>query len=337
MSIKRAFDIVGIGKYLPETIITSSHIEEELNLPEHWICENIGVETRHRANHEESNSYMGAEALKAALRNAHLNIKNIDYLISASATFDYVIPNRSCLIKSEFKNAEQLNFPCIDINSVCTSFISALDYASYLLSQESINNIAIVSSEISSNGLDPSNQEAYSLFGDGAAAVIISSANSSGGLIKHLSQTYTSNVMSTKIIAGGNKNHPRSTPYDAGLYSFQMEGPTLLKSVMSILPSFLQSFFDNTDTNLEEINLIIPHQASKMGLKMLHRLNQNNSSNVANYLKTMGNCIASSIPLALAKSIEEGKLKSGDRCFLIGTAAGLTISGLLFEYNDGTS
>lgn len=332
MKIQRAFSIKGAGKYLPKTVIPSSEIESELNLPEGYIFKQIGVKSRHSAK-EESNTFMAKQALNNALKDANISIKDIDCLIGASATFDYIIPNRSSLIKNAFEEALDLDFPCIDINTVCTSFISALDYASLLLSSGDYQNIAIVSSESSSNGLNPNNSETYSLFGDGAAAVIISRTNQKSGLIQYKSKTYSEAAKYTIIEGGGNINHTKNTPYETAMYSFKMQGKKLLKNVKTTLPKYLSQFFKSLTVSLQDVNLIVPHQASKLGIRMLIGLNKNNSTNIVDQLENHGNCIAASIPIALVSSIENKTLKEGDTCFLLGTAAGMTIGGLLFKYS----
>lgn len=333
MIIERPFSIRGVGKYLPKTIVSSETIEQNLGLPNNWIRKFIGVESRYIAQ-KESNTEMGANALKEALISANMGIADIDCLIAAAATFDYVIPNRSSLIKNEFEEAANLNFPTLDINTVCTSFITAIDYAAHLLASDKYENIAIVSSEISSKGLNPSNAESFSLFGDVAAAVILSKTTENAGLIKYDIKTYSEGVKNTIIEGGGNRKHPKNYPYDPELYSFKMEGRKLLKIAKKQLPLFLNAFFDGTPTTLAAVNWIIPHQASKMGFKILANLNGCKAKNVINQLAKYGNCIAASIPLALVTSIEEGKIKDKDSCMLIGTAAGMSISGLLLQYSS---
>ncbi|MFK8102661.1 MAG: 3-oxoacyl-[acyl-carrier-protein] synthase III C-terminal domain-containing protein, partial [Saprospiraceae bacterium] len=333
MNIKRSFCIKGVGKYLPKTIVSSQEIEAEYGLPKDWINRTVGVETRHIAK-GESNTMMGVAALEDALEDAGLEIKNIDCLIAASATFDYVLPSRSSLLKNHFKEADDLDFPCLDINTVCTSFITALDYASHLLATSNYQNIAIVSSEISSKGLDPSNAETFCLFGDGAAAVILSRTKEMAGLINYELKTYSEGAKYTIIEGGGNANHSKDHPYNPQLFSFKMEGKKLLRSAMENLPSFFDNFFQKLPVNLTAIDWIIPHQASKMGMRLITALNGDNSKNIFNQLSKYGNCIAASIPLSLVLSIKQKKLKEGGTCMLIGTAAGMSISGMLLKYKS---
>lgn len=332
MNIQRAFSIKGVGKYLPKTIISSNEIENQLGLPKGFIYSRIGVKTRHKAV-AETNTFMGEQALREALDDANLTIKDIDCIIGASATFDYVIPNRSSLIKNSFKEANKLDFPCVDINTVCTSFISAMDYASLLFTTGEYKNIAIVSSESSIDGLNPGDAETYSLFGDGAAAVILSNTNQDAGLIQYTSKTYAEGAKFTIIEGGGNVNHTKNVAYDPALYSFNMQGKRLLKTIKATLPNYLSDFFGKQNIRMQDVSLIVPHQASKLGHKMLISLNNGHSENIVDQLEDYGNCIAASIPITLVNSIQNNRLKEGENCFLLGTAAGITISGLLFKYS----
>lgn len=332
MKIKRPFKIIGVGKYLPEKVLENHVLEKQLGLDKGWILQNIGVERRYKAD-EETGTKMAVEALNKALADAHLSANKLDMIISASATFDQIIPNRSCLIKSQLELDTDHDFPCVDLNSVCTSFISALDYASFLLQSGDFENIAIVSSEISSNGLNPENPETFCLFGDAAAAVIVSKDSGEFGLLAHQQKTYTEAVSYTQIEGGGNLHHVKDNPYKAELYSFKMEGRKLLHLAFEKLPLFMEEFKSNHNIDLPQIEWIIPHQASKMGFKILYGLEGLEKNKVVNQLKEYGNCIAASIPLVLVNQIESGRLKNGEHCLLIGTAAGMNISSLLFKYS----
>jgi len=336
MNIQRAFNISGVGKFLPARAVSSSEIEKELGLPASWVEKNIGVETRYVVENE-TNTSMAVNALKSALDDAQMKISDLDCIIGASASFDYIIPNRSTMIKNAFTEADDLDFPCFDINTVCTSFMTAVDYASYLFSSGEYQNIAIVSSEISSKGLFKERVETYSLFGDGAAAVILSKTDCRAGLITYSLKTYASGAKATIIEGGGSLNHPRDTPYDAGLYSFKMDGKKLLRLAKNKLPKFFVDFFNQAKIQMADVDWIIPHQASKLGLRMLTQMNGGKTSNIVNYLSRYGNCIAASVPLAFVTAIEEGKIKDGQTCMFIGTAAGISISGLMLKYSKSCS
>lgn len=330
MTLTQNFNIKGIGQYLPPTVIESSTIEEELNLEKGWINTHLGVNKRHKAN-GLTGTDMGVKALKEALKDANIAISDLDYLIGAAASFDHIIPNRSSLIKHRFEEAMDHQFPCIDINTVCTSFISAMHYAHMLLQSKELRYVAIVSSEVTSYGLNPNDKETYSLFGDGAVAVILERAEHENQIV-HKTCNYSEHTLDTIIEGGGNAHHPKHTAYDAELFSFKMQGNNLLKKALVSLPAFLEELCKQAEEPLSEIDSIIPHQASKNGLKLLVHLNNGKTENIENNLAAQGNCLAASIPLALCSAIKSGRLSHGKSCMLIGTAAGLSIDGIIFKY-----
>jgi len=331
MTQTQPFSIKGIGRFLPPTILSSKDIEQELSLASGWLSKHLGVTQRHRANGLTCTD-MGKEALDEALADADVKITELDYLIGASATFDYVIPNRASLLKHQYTEAADVDFPCIDINTVCTSFISAMHYAAMLLQSDDIKYIAIVTSEIASNGINPSDKETYGLFGDGAAAVILGKSPSSGMLSYKLTN-HANQAMDTVIRGGGNAFHPSSHPYDAALYSFNMQGNSLLKNVLQVLPLFLEDLCTKASIAMKDLDIIVPHQASKNGLRLLTHLNNGETKNIINNLANQGNCIAASIPLALYSAIKSGKLTEGQSCMIVGTAAGLSFCGMILKYS----
>jgi 3-oxoacyl-[acyl-carrier-protein] synthase-3 len=331
MNTGKPIAIIALGKYLPEKVDSNS-LEEKYDIPKGWSEEKSGVQSRHQITFESS-GYMGARAIEKALLKSQLQMKDIDMIISAAATFDYILPNQASIIKSELKNCLHLNTATIDINTTCLSFISAFELASKLLDGKQYKNIIIVSSEISSKGLDPDNWETFTLFGDGAVAAVLQyDENSDSRFIKGGQRTYSEGVEFTIIKGGGNKYFFKDYPYDQQLHSFKMNGIKLLKLAKTKLPEFIDSFFEDLSINILDTNVIIPHQASKIGLMLFNRLYNFREGQVKENLKMYGNCIAASIPLVLHDTIESGEIKRGDLCFLIGTSAGFSIGGVLFKY-----
>lgn len=323
--------IVAMGTYVPKSI-ESSVIESLNGIPLGWSEKYSGVKSRHHVTFE-SNGYMGARAAEEALANSNLNLKDIDMLISAGGTYDYPLPNQASVIKRELKNGEKYDFPAIDIDSTCLSFVIALDFAARILDGKGIKNILIVSSETASKGLNSDNWETTTLFGDAAAAAIVTYDDTAESLyIKGDQKTYSEGVYDTIIEGGGNINFFKDHPYDKEMHSFKMNGRKLLRLSKKKIPEFISSFFDDIPIELENVDAIIPHQASKMGIHIFKSLYKLKEGQVKETLSTHGNCIAASIPLTLANYIKSGDIKRGDICFLSGTSAGFSIGGILIKY-----
>ena len=331
MMKSRALKIVAMGKYLPQKVM-SSDLETQLGIPSGWALKNSGVESRHHVTFEH-NDYMGARAAEKALEKAEMTLKDIDLIIAAGGSFDYVIPNQASVIKDEIRDGDKYHPAAIDVDSTCLSFITALDIASRMLDDEQYTNILIVSTEISSKHLNPTNWETATLFGDAAVAAVVQYApNSESHFIKGGQRTYSKGVLNT-IIEGGGLKHPFSTTaYDVTMHSFKMRGKQLLRMAKNKIPEFMDWFFEDLPFSFESVPVIIPHQASKMGLVITNSLYDLKPGQMKTTLQQYGNCIAASIPLTLHDCIESGEIKRGDVCLLSGTSAGFSIGAALLKY-----
>ena len=144
--------------------------------------------------------------------------------------------------------------------------------------------------------------------------------------------TYSEGVYHTLIKGGGNKYFFKDNPYDQELHSFKMDGTKLLKLARKEMRVFVSSFFEDLSFDLHDVDIIIPHQTSKIGLLLLQKILAVDESKIVNNLSSHGNCIAASIPLALHQAVNEKKLKRGNLCLLLGTSAGFSIGATLFRY-----
>lgn len=329
--MSRPVKITGLGSYLPEQL-PSSELDSSLGLPSGWSVKHSGVAARHRATFE-SNGYMGARALEQALDDAGLALSSLDMIISAAATFDYSIPNRASIIKNEMKDGGASSIPAIDIDTTCLSFITAIEFASALLEGRKYCRIGIVSSEISSHGLNPSNPEIATLFGDGAAAVILGYCpDGNSSVIKTWHQTYSEGVYDTMYKGGGSRYPYKNHPYDPNLHSFSMNGKNLLRLAKIRLPEFMDCFFKDIPFSLSDVDAVIPHQASKAGISLFRDMFSIKDAQLKGNLSDKGNCIAASIPMLLCDSVKTGQISRGDLCMLFGTSAGFTVGAVLLKY-----
>lgn len=331
MSISKPIRIVAMAKYLPRQV-SSTELEIKYKLPKNWSVENSGVEYRHQIS-TENNGIMGAKAADLALEKANMTLADIDMIISAGATYDYPIPNQASVTKAEMKDGHKYHTPSIDIDSTCLSFVVALDLSSKILDGKQYKNVLIISAETASKGLNISNWETLTLFGDAAVAAVISfDKESSSEFIKGGHRTYSEGVYDTMIEGGGVRNFFSERPYDNEFYSFKMNGKKLLRMAKDKIPEFMEWFFSDIPYTMKSTDVIIPHQASKIGLMMFKKMFDLKDSQIKETLLKYGNCIAASIPLTLCDSIENNEIKRGDLCFLSGTSAGFSIGGVLIRY-----
>lgn len=325
--------IIGTGKYLPKKRITAEQLDEMVGFTTGTTKQLSGVETRYFID-DETASFMGAAAARDALANANLSIKDIDCIICCSGTHEQAMPSTAALISEKFGVAAR-GIPAFDINSTCLSFVTGFDLISYTLQHGRYKNVLLVSSEIASVGLDWKDKESCTLFGDGAAAVVLRKTNDdeNSKLIHANMQTFAEGAHLTEIVGAGTRYHPRyHMEADGKPHLFSMDGRKVYKLSIKILPEFVDNLLKSANLSLEDIKLVIPHQASLSALRLISkRLNIPQDKFYITVTK-YGNTIASSIPLALHDAITQNMINRGDKILMIGTAAGLTVGGMVIEY-----
>lgn len=311
----RNVEIKGIGTSLPQNKI-------EINGQVRYRVEN---------NEKENQLTLSVKAIHNALKDANMEISDIDLIVSASAVGIQPIPCMAVLIHEQI--AKGTSIPAMDINTTCTSFITAFDTISYLIEADRYKNVIIVSCDLASSGLNPNQKESYELFGDGAAAIILSkSTRKDVGVLYSIQRTWSEGAHSTEIRGGLTGMHPKN--YNENTiadYLFDMRGREVLTIAARKLPRMFEDFYKESNLSIDSIDMVIPHQASK-ALGMIMKKIGIPENKYIDIVKDYGNMVSASVPFTLCKTIEKGKIKKGDMVLLCGTAAGLTANVLVFKY-----
>jgi 3-oxoacyl-[acyl-carrier-protein] synthase-3 len=324
--------IAGIGHYLPQRVVSNCEVETLCGLPSGWIKRNSGVCERRWANRDESNSRMGAAAAAEAIADAGLTPHSIELIINASGSNEQAIPDTAPLIQAQMGLGAS-GIPCTTIHSTCLSFIVAFDLAAHLIAAGRYRTILVVTSEVASVGINPDEPESASLLGDAAAAVVLTPAAPGEHSALHCAriETYGDGAYLSEVPGGGSRkppNHPATTAQDN---LFHMQGGQLARFAMRYASEFLERLAPGLSTGLGDIDLVVPHQASLLGLRLYQRFGWP-AEKLAVTLDRLGNCIAASIPVTLYTAIRDGRLRRGDRLLLVGTGAGFSIGGVIVTY-----
>ena len=286
-------------------------------------------QTRYRISRDETQLSLSVEACEKALANANINIKNIDCIVSASAVGIQPIPCSAALIHE--KIAKGTDIPALDINTTCTSFITALDTMSYLVEAGRYKRILIVSGDVASIALNPKQKESFELFSDGVVACVIEKTDEEIGIIDSLQKTWTEGAHSTEIRGGLTNYHPKYFSEDTKEeYMFDMNGKNILALSLKEIPKMFEEFLKKNNIKISDIDMVIPHQASIAMPLIIQKLGFDKNKFI-DEVKDFGNMVSASVPLTLAHALENKKVKKGDLIFLIGTAAGLTTNMMLIK------
>ncbi len=331
MEVNLPLKIIGIGRYLPSCIVPSSELEMLCGLPAGWVEQHNGVRERRRVT-DETSSFMAAEAAREALEEAGLEPGELNLIINASGTGEQAIPDTGALIQRQLGLGSS-GIPSMTVHNTCLSFITAMDVAASYLSSGRYRNILIASSDISSCGINPEEPESASLVGDAAAAVVVtrSSEGESSGIHHAHFKTYGDGAYLTTIMGGGSARHPSKPGHNSADDLFHMNGSAVLRMVRNIDAGFLDELYPGLSKSLLDIDVVVPHQASKVGLLMLRRFGWQ-EQRVMQTLQWLGNCVAASIPATLYQAVRDGNIKRGQKVLLVGTGAGLSIGGLVLTY-----
>jgi len=286
-------------------------------------------QTRYRISGEEKQISLAVSACEKALENAEITVNDIDCIVSASAVGIQPIPCMAALIHE--KIAKGTSIPALDINTTCTSFMTALDTMSYLLEAGRYKRVLIFSCDVASRALNPKQKESFQLFSDGAVAFIIEKTDKEIGVIDAMQKTWSEGAHSTEIRGGLSNLHPENYSEETKEeFMFDMNGKTVLSLSMKKIPEMMKEFLENNDMKISDIDMVVPHQASVAMPIVMEKLGVTEDRFI-NEVKEFGNMVSASVPLTLAHGLENRKIKNGDTILLIGTAAGLTTNLLLIR------
>ncbi|MDR2521338.1 MAG: beta-ketoacyl-ACP synthase 3 [Spirochaetaceae bacterium] len=341
-----AFEIVATGRALPENRVTNEELAKTVDTSDEWIRSHTGIGSRYIAGPELANSELATRAARNAVamlaektgESAEAVIASIDVIIFATASGDYLggIPPSACLVQHALGAAGAAAF---DIAVCCTGFIYGLDIASGLLAvQEKRRRALLVCSELLSRLTDWSDRGTCVLFGDGAAAVIIekTAAPQSGGgrrgILRCMLGADGSGASSLMIRRGGSRN-----PYKSGEIvdtppHIEMDGRAVYNFAVKTLTATITSLLEAERLRLEDVALVIPHQANARIVEAAKKRAGIPDGKVYTNMEEYANTSAASIPIALDEAHRSGRLKTGDILLCVGFGGGLTYGGALIVW-----
>jgi 3-oxoacyl-[acyl-carrier-protein] synthase-3 len=276
---------------------------------------------------------MAARALGQALEASGLSGADLDLIVATSVVAEQPMPTNAVLVQRAL-GLEASGIPCFDVNASCLGFLVALEMATLGIAAGRYRRVGIVASEIASKGLDSSDLETSSLFGDGAGAVVLgaASAEAPGSIDALRCATYSRGADFCQMAAGGSRYNIVTPPPRPEDYLFRMDGRALFRMAAEKLPRFVSEVLAEAGCTPDEIDLVIPHQASGLGMRYLRERLGFPASKVVDILAERGNQVSASMPSALHEAVSGGRLRRGQRALLLGTAAGLTLGAAVVRF-----
>ena len=315
--------IAGVGSYLPGSPVSNDELARRgVDTTDEWIVTRTGIRTRHLAEAGTTSSEMALEASRRALESAGVRADELDLIIVATSTPDYIFPSTACLLQGKLGNVGAMAF---DVQAVCSGFVYALNIADKYIRSGSHKKALIVGAEVFSRILDWKDRGTCVLFGDGAGAVVLEASEAPG-------------ILATAAHADGSQNGILSVPGQVcggqvtGDPFLRMDGQAVFKFAVRVLFDVAKECCDNAGVATSDIDWLIPHQANiriiestakKLGIPM---------SNVVVTVDQHGNTSAASVPLALDAAIRDGRIQRGQKVMLEGVGGGFTWGAVLLQF-----
>lgn len=317
--------IVGWGCYLPDRAVTNDELAQFVDTSDEWIFQRTGIRERHIAAAHETTATLAFEAAARALTVADIHPSQVELIIVATSTPEYMFPSTACVVQDYLGAGRAAAF---DLSAACSGFVYALQMAAQSIATGSARNALVIGAETMSRVLDWSDRSTCVLFGDGAGAVVLKGSSVPGG------------VMATTLRADGSGAdllclpalYHNPVPILGPEFSsnghhkniVDMDGRQVFRFATNVIASAVQDALKMADLNLDDVALIIPHQANVRIIEAAAKKLKLPLEKFYLNVERTGNTSAASIPLALCDAVREGRLKPDDNVVFVGFGGGLT-------------
>ena len=331
--------IAGLGKYVPENVVTNDDLSKLMDTNDEWITERTGIKERRHIKKGDGNTTasMGVKAAKIAIERAGISKDDIDLIVFATLSPDYYFPGCGVQVQEML---EIDTCPALDVRNQCSGFIYAVSVADQFIKTGMYKNVLVIGSENHSGGLDFTDRgrSVSVIFGDGAGAAILtrSDHNGQGILSTHLhSEGKHALELSLK---GPSTNHwvpeiiAENPQGDDIPYYPYMNGQFVFKNAIQRFSEVINEGLKANGLSVSDMDMLIPHQANLRISQFIQQKFQLSDDKVYNNIQKYGNTTAASIPIALTEAWEEGKVKDEDIVVLAAFGSGFTWASAIIKW-----
>ena len=321
----------GWGTAVPEKVVTNAEMEQRVDTTDAWIVERTGIRERHVAAATDTTASLAIDAGTAAIKNAGIPPDAIDLLIVATASPEQPVPHTGAFV------GEGLGLRCgsFDLGAGCAGFVYMLVVGSSLLATGNLDHVLIVGAEILSRIIDPDDRATSILFGDGAAAAVLSRSPDDGpGVLAWDLGCDGSAAGLLEIRAGGSRMPATAQTIAAGEQYLKMQGQEVFRRAVRVVVESARTTLDRAGVAASDVAWFVPHQANIRIIESASsRLGIAADRTIVN-IDRYGNTSAASIPLALAEAADDGRLRDGDLVLMSGFGAGMTWASALLQWGN---
>jgi len=334
-TIEAGTKILGSGFYVPPRVVTNDELATLFDTTDEWIRQRSGIEERRYAAPEDTPAAMAEKAARAAIADAGLAVSDIDTIIVATLSPDHDFPGTACFLQ------DRLGLPgtaCMDVRNQCTGLLYSMANADAFIRMGQSRNVLVVGTEVHSTGIDFSDagRDVTVLFGDGAAALVLGPTDDPAvGLLTHCLHADGRGARKLWMPAPGSSFFPHRAPptmyEDRSVYP-QMNGKAVFKFACTKLPEVIAEALGKTGYSLDDIDVLVPHQANMRINEMVAKILKFPQDKVVHNIQRYGNTTAASIGIALHEARTDGRIKPGSLVMLAAFGSGFTWAATLVRF-----
>ncbi len=327
--------IVGLGHFVPETVITNQYLSTLMDTNNEWIIERTGIQERRWIDPaKDTVGNMSAKAARLALQRANLTEKDVDFIVFACITSDYYFPGSGVIMQREL-GLEGIG--ALEVKNACSGFIYALSVADQFIKTGMYKTVLVVGAEIQSTALDITTRGRNTavIFGDGAGAAVLQRSDKPGVLSTHL---HADGRFAEELYVkdpGSSRPHAERQPeqfLDTTGFKVVMNGNLVFKHAVVRFMEVINEALNANGMKKEDINLLVPHQANLRISQFIQQKLELPDEKVYNNIMRYGNTTAASIPIAMSEAWAEGKMKENDVICLAAFGSGFTWASALIKW-----
>jgi 3-oxoacyl-[acyl-carrier-protein] synthase III len=322
--------ILGTGSCLPEKIITNQDLEKMVDTSDEWITQRTGISERRILEKDTPVYKIGAEAARRALADSGIAAEDLDLIITATVSPDYMYPQAACLIQGSIGASKAAAF---DLNAACSGFVYALTVAKQFIATGIYKHILVVGCEGLSKSVDWEDRNTCILFGDAAGAVVLGPVEKETG------------ILSTVLGADGSGGDVVTLPLfhftkedlDVRIHNNKhvvwMDGGKVLKFAVKIMAQATEEALEAAKLSVDDLSMIFPHQANTRIIDGAIKRLGIPDEKLYPIIHKYGNISSASIPVALDEAVKAGRIKKGDNLVFVGFGGGLTWASAVVKWS----
>ena len=322
--------IIGWGKYLPPKIVTNADLAESAGVDADWVKTRTGIEERHVADPKQASAEMATFAARAALERADISPSQLNLIIVATSTPDFLFPATACLVQDSLGAH---NAGAFDLGAGCSGFVYALVVADQFIRTGAYHHVLVVGVDTASRVVDWGNKNVCPFYGDGAGAVVLTGSEDAGGLLSFSLSADGSGGDLLILPAGGSRNPMSQETLERGWQHARMDGRGLFRYGLRAMTALARDALRQAHLKIEDIDLFIPHQMNSTLIQQVaERLRVPRDKTFVN-LSHYANISDAAIPVSLCDALQAGRIQSGNRLLIAISGAGLTSASLVWQWS----